>query len=206
MAIWSRHKFFSLSKGYWGRSKNCWRIAMRRVFKALQYTYRDRKVRRREVKKGWIRTINAGVREHDVNYSRFVYGLNRSNIILDRKILADLIQNEPYSFKAIVDEVKTQVKLPSLPKSSVSFDDAIDQKLLAHGPYQFTKGKNKEFRYASMKNKDAPDWFLFNHEDFPAVYKDVLREDRKKAMSAKDMKKIPFSAYDDLPSDPDDDF
>lgn len=179
---------------------------MRRVFKALQYTYRDRKVRRREVKKGWIRTINAGVREHDVNYSRFVYGLNRSNIILDRKILADLIQNEPYSFKAIVDEVKTQVKLPSLPKSSVSFDDAIDQKLLAHGPYQFTKGKNKEFRYASMKNKDAPDWFLFNHEDFPAVYKDVLREDRKKAMSAKDMKKIPFSAYDDLPSDPDDDF
>ena len=56
MAIWSRDKFFKLSKGYWGRSKNCWRISMRRVFKALQYTYRDRKVRRREVKKGWIRT------------------------------------------------------------------------------------------------------------------------------------------------------
>jgi|LauGreDrversion4_2_1035121.scaffolds.fasta_scaffold524003_2 large subunit ribosomal protein L20 len=206
MAIWSKHKFFTLSKGYWGRSKNCWRIAIRRVFKALQYAYRDRRVRRREMKKGWIRTINAGVREHDVNYSRFIYGLNRSNVILDRKILADLVQNEPYSFKAIVDEVKSQVKLSPLTRAPLSYDQAIEQNLLQHGPYQFTKQKDKDLRYATLKDKNQPDWFLFNHEDFPKVYKDILREDRKKTMSVKEMKKIPFSAYDELPSDPDDDF
>src|SRR5690349_18720999 len=112
MAIWARHKVFQLSKGYYGRSKNCFRISIRRLFKALQYQYKSRRLRRREVRTDWIRSINAGVRDLDINYSRFIYGLNRSNMVLDRKILANLAQYEPYSFKAVVDEVRTQVKLP----------------------------------------------------------------------------------------------
>jgi hypothetical protein len=151
--------------------------------------------------------LNAGVREHDINYSRFIYGLNRSNIVLDRKILADLVQNEPYSFKAVVDEIKTQIPIPSMVKPiHMKFDQAVDQKLLTHGSYQFEKTKSKDFKYASLRDKKTPDWFLFEHENFPKVYTDILREDREKNMTAKEMKKIPFSAYDELPSDPDDEF
>lgn len=206
MAIWSKHKVFSISKGYWGRSKNCWRIALRRVFKAMQYAYRDRRVRRRAVKQGWIRTLNAGVREHNINYSRFVYGLNRSNIKLDRKILADLVQNEPYSFKAVLDEIKIQVPIPALGKPTMAYDQAINDKLLSHGPYTMSRGKDKDLKYASLADKKQPDWFLFEHEEFPKVYIDKIREDKLKGMPLKEMKKIPFSAYDDLPSDPDDEY
>ncbi len=105
MANFSRRKVFRLSKGFTGRSNNCFGLALRKVHRALQYAYRDRKVKKRIVRRDWIQSINAAVREHGVNYSRFQCGLTRSNIQLDRKILADLAANEPFSFKAIVEEV-----------------------------------------------------------------------------------------------------
>lgn len=114
MGNFSRKKVLRLAKGFTGRSNNNYGLALRKVHRALQYAYRDRKVKKRLTRRQWIMNINAAVREHGVNYSRFQYGLTRSNIILDRKILADLAYNEPLSFKAVVDEVAKQVDIKSL--------------------------------------------------------------------------------------------
>ena len=111
MANFGRKKVFKLAKGFTGRGKNCFGIALRKVYKKLQYAYRDRKVKKRLVRRAWIHSINAAVREHGVNYSRFICGLTRSNIEIDRKILADLAVNEPFSFKSVVEEVNKQSDL-----------------------------------------------------------------------------------------------
>ena len=106
MGNFSRKKVFRLAKGFKGRSKNCYGLAIRRVHRKLQYQYRDRKVKKRLVRREWIGQINAAVREYGVNYSRFTEGLTQSNIELDRKILSDLAVNEPFSFKSVFDEVQ----------------------------------------------------------------------------------------------------
>jgi large subunit ribosomal protein L20 len=103
----ARHKkVLKLAKGYRGRSKNCYRIALERVEKALQYAYRDRRNRKRDFRALWIQRINAGVREHGLTYSRFVNGLTKAGIEIDRKVLADLAVREPIAFKAIVDQAQ----------------------------------------------------------------------------------------------------
>ena len=99
-------KIFKLAKGFRGRAKNTIRIARNRVEKALQYAYRDRKAKKREFRELWIQQINAATREHGVKYSEFMHGLKEENVVVDRKILAELAQTEPYSFKALVDQVK----------------------------------------------------------------------------------------------------
>ena len=93
------------AKGYRGRAKNCYSIALRRVEKAWQYAYRDRKVQRREWRKLWIQRIQAGVRQYSWRYSAFIPALSRANIQMNRKVLADLAANEPFTFKAVVDVV-----------------------------------------------------------------------------------------------------
>ncbi len=99
----ARHKkVLKLAKGYRGRSKNCFRIAIERVEKALQYAYRDRRNKKRDVRGLWIQRINAGTREHGLNYSCFINGLTKAGIEIDRKVLADLAVHEPAAFKAIV--------------------------------------------------------------------------------------------------------
>lgn len=103
----ARHKkILKLAKGYRGRSKNCYRIALERVEKALQYAYRDRRNRKRDFRALWIQRINAGVREHGLTYSRFVNGLTKAGVEIDRKVLADLAVREPAAFKAIVDQAQ----------------------------------------------------------------------------------------------------
>lgn len=103
----ARHKkILKLAKGYRGRSKSCFRIALQRVEKALQYAYRDRRNRKRDFRGLWIQRINAGVREHGLTYSRFVNGLTKAGIEIDRKVLADLAVREPVAFKAIVDQAQ----------------------------------------------------------------------------------------------------
>ena len=102
-----RHKkVIKLAKGYRGRSKNCFRIAIEKVEKALAYAYRDRRNRKRDFRALWIQRINAGVRQHGLVYSQFINGLNLANIELDRKILADLAVKEPEAFKNIVNQAK----------------------------------------------------------------------------------------------------
>src|SRR5438132_2358867 len=99
----ARHKkIIKLAKGYRGRSSTCYRIALQRVEKALQYAYRDRRNRKRDFRALWIQRINAGVREHGLTYSRFINGLKRAGIELDRKVLSDLAIREPEAFKGIV--------------------------------------------------------------------------------------------------------
>ncbi len=87
----------------------------------LRYAYRDRKVKKRLMRRSWIHSINAAVREHGVSYSRFACGLTRSNIQVDRKILADLAINEPFSFKSVVEEVNKQTDLVSMMKSAPKY-------------------------------------------------------------------------------------
>ena len=103
----ARHKkILKLAKGYRGRSKNCYRIALQRVEKALQYAYRDRRNRKRDFRGLWIQRINAGAREHGLTYSKFVNGLIKAGIEIDRKVLADLAVHEPAAFKTIVEQAQ----------------------------------------------------------------------------------------------------
>lgn len=101
----ARHKkVLKLAKGYRGRSSTCFRIAVQRVEKALQYAYRDRRNKKRDFRGLWIQRINAAVRMHGLTYSRFINGLSRAGIEVDRKIMADLAVNSPDAFKALVDQ------------------------------------------------------------------------------------------------------
>ncbi len=105
----ARHKkVISQAKGYYGRRKNTFKVAAQAVDKANQYATRDRKARKRTFRALWIQRINAAVRAHDeaLTYSRFINGLSKAGIEVDRKVLADLAVHEPEAFAAIVDQVK----------------------------------------------------------------------------------------------------
>ena len=102
----ARHKkIIDAAKGYYGRRKNVFRVAKQAVDKARQYAYRDRRVRKRDFRSLWIQRINAAVREAGLSYSEFMNKLNKSNISLNRKVLADIAMNDPESFKQIVKSV-----------------------------------------------------------------------------------------------------
>ena len=103
----ARHKkILKLAKGYRGRAKNCFRVAIQKVEKALQYAYRDRRNKKRDLRALWIQRINAGVREHQMIYSKFINGLKIAQIDIDRKVLADLALNNPQAFTEIVNKAK----------------------------------------------------------------------------------------------------
>ena len=103
----ARHKkILKLAKGYRGRSKNCYRIALQRVEKALRYAYRDRKARKRDMRALWITRINAKVREYGLVYSKFMNGLKKSNIELDRKVLSEMAINQVEAFEFLINTVK----------------------------------------------------------------------------------------------------
>src|ERR1700712_5258823 len=104
----ARHKkVLEQSKGFVGRSSTNYRIALERLEKSLQYAYRDRRVKKREFRALWIQRINAAVREFGLTYSRFIDGLARAGIEIDRKVLSDIAIHEPEAFKAIVEKVKS---------------------------------------------------------------------------------------------------
>ena len=107
----ARHKeVLAQAKGYRGRSKNCYRLALRRVEKGLQYAYRDRRNRKRDFRALWIQRINAGAREHGLTYSQFINGVKRAGIELDRKVLSDLAIREPAAFAAIAKQAQEALK------------------------------------------------------------------------------------------------
>ena len=133
MTSFSYKKIFRLAKGFYGKGKNCVSVAAPRVDRALQMAYKERKLKKRDMRKSWIISINAAVREHNLPYSRFVYALSHSNIELDRKILSNLGVNEPYSFKAIIDEVKLQsgISVEDRPRDLQSFEKAVKTGIVA---------------------------------------------------------------------------
>ena len=103
----ARHKkVIKQAKGYRGRSKNVYRVAVERVEKGLQYAYRDRRVRKRNFRALWIQRINAGAREHGLTYSQFMCGMKKAGIELDRKVLSDLAVREPTAFKSLVNQAQ----------------------------------------------------------------------------------------------------
>ena len=104
----ARHKkVLAMAKGYRGRNKNVFRVAVEKVEKGLQYAYRDRKAKKRNFRSLWIQRINAATRLHDMTYSRFISGLNKAGIELDRKVLADIALKEPANFAKLVEQAKS---------------------------------------------------------------------------------------------------
>ena len=106
----ARHKkVLKQVKGQYGRRKNTIRAAKQALEKAMQYAYRDRRSKKREFRSLWIQRINAGVRAQGITYSKFINGLNKSGIKLDRKVLADIAYNNPEAFKTIVKKVQSSL-------------------------------------------------------------------------------------------------
>jgi large subunit ribosomal protein L20 len=97
-------KVIKRAKGYYGRRKNTIRTAKAAVDHAGQYAFRDRKNRKRSFRALWIQRINAAVREHGLTYGRFISGLGKAGVEVDRKVLADLAVSEPASFKTLVEK------------------------------------------------------------------------------------------------------
>lgn len=102
-----RHKkIMKQAKGYYGARSRVFRVAKQAVIKAGQYAYRDRRVRKRQFRALWIARINAAARTNGMSYSRFIAGLKKANIEIDRKVLADIAVHEKAAFAAIVEKAK----------------------------------------------------------------------------------------------------
>ena len=106
-------KVYKAAKGHYGRRKNTIRIAKQAMEKAMQYAYRDRKRKKRTFRALWIQRINAAVRPFGLNYSKFIDGLAKAGIMVDRKVLSELAISEPAAFQAIVEKAKA-----ALPKAA----------------------------------------------------------------------------------------
>ncbi|MEW6675404.1 MAG: 50S ribosomal protein L20 [Nitrospirota bacterium] len=102
-----RKKILKRAKGYYGAKSRLYRVATEAVDKALQYAYRDRKVRKREFRSLWIIRINAAARALGLSYSQFMSRLKKANITLDRKALADMAYNDPSAFSQLVEKVRS---------------------------------------------------------------------------------------------------
>ena len=99
-------KTLKAAKGFYGRRKNTIRTAKAAVDRAMQYATRDRKAKKRTIRALWIQRLNAAVREHGMVYSRFIDGLNKAGVEVDRKVLSDIAIKEPAAFSALVEKAK----------------------------------------------------------------------------------------------------
>ena len=100
-------KIFKKAKGFYGRRKNVFRVAVQAVERSMQYAYRDRRSKKRDFRGLWIQRINAGVRMHGLTYSQFISGLKKATIEIDRKVLAELAVNQPETFKFLVEKAQS---------------------------------------------------------------------------------------------------
>ena len=105
MASQKKKKYFKLAKGYWGARSKVWTVVKHHVEKGLQYSYRDRRNKKRTFRQLWIVRINAAARQNGTTYSRLMHGLKQNNIQINRKVLADLAMNQPEVFATIVKQV-----------------------------------------------------------------------------------------------------
>ena len=101
-----RKKVLKQTKGYFGRGKNVYTVAVNKLEKGLQYAYHDRRKKKGNFRALWIQRINAGARQYGMSYSEFMGKINKNEIALNRKTLADLAMNHPEAFKAIIEKVK----------------------------------------------------------------------------------------------------
>jgi len=105
-AVKKRRKILKEAKGYFGAKSKLYRIAREAVMKSQSYAYVGRKLKKRDFRKLWIARINAAARQNDLSYSKFMYGLKKANIVLNRKVLADLAVNDAAAFTALCDQAK----------------------------------------------------------------------------------------------------
>lgn len=98
-----RKKILKLAKGYFGSKSKLFRVANQQVMKSLAYAYRDRRARKRDFRRLWIARINAAARDNGISYSRFLFGLKKAGVLVNRKMLADLAVNDPAAFRKLVD-------------------------------------------------------------------------------------------------------
>ncbi|XP_065059818.1 large ribosomal subunit protein bL20-like [Rhopilema esculentum] len=103
-------RIFELAKGFFGKRKNCYSIAVRAVHKKLQYQYVSRRLKKRDMRKLWITRINIAAREHNIGYSYFAAVMAREDILLNRKVLSELSIHEPRSFQSIAELAKRRVE------------------------------------------------------------------------------------------------
>ena len=103
-------KVLKAAKGFYGRRKSTIRVAKQAVEKAMQYQFRDRKRKKRTFRALWIQRINAAVREHGLTYGRFIDGLNKAGIEIDRKVLADIAVHDPAAFKSLTEQAAKAVE------------------------------------------------------------------------------------------------
>jgi len=101
-----KKKYLKAARGYWGARSKLWRIAKNAVERGWQYSYRDRKQRKRQFRQLWITRINAAARQHGMNYSRFMNGLKQAGVEVNRKVLADLAVRDPQVFAALVQRAR----------------------------------------------------------------------------------------------------
>lgn len=107
----ARHrKMLKLAKGYRGRAKSCFRVAIEKVEKALRYAYRDRRNRKRAFRKLWIQRINAGARQHGLSYARLMDGLKKAGVALNRKMLSEIAIGAPDAFQGLVEQAAAALK------------------------------------------------------------------------------------------------
>jgi len=105
-----RRKVLEQAKGYWGLKHSIYRRAKEQVDRSLVYAYRDRKVRKRTMRSLWIIRINAAARQEGLSYSQFVAGCKKAEIVLDRKVLADIAVSDPAAFKAVAERAKAALE------------------------------------------------------------------------------------------------
>ena len=194
MGNWSRAKVLRLAKGFQGRAKNCYSLAIVRLHRSLQQAYRTRRLKKRNYRKEWIMAINAALSDHSVRYNRFINGLNLySNIILNRKILAELAINEPYSFKAVVDEVVEQAGIPRVELPKMSYDEAKAQKEIVekipteevkgpeYSPIRIRPGVKVEDDYLRLSHLEQDEeWEPESKKREQLIMEEIKREQAKK--------------------------
>jgi large subunit ribosomal protein L20 len=113
-----RRKVLDQAKGYWGLKKSSYRYAKEQVEHSLTYAYRDRKVKKRNFRQLWIIRINAAAREHDLSYNRFMAGVKKAGIELDRKSLADIAVSDPAAFAAVAERAKAALEADGASKAA----------------------------------------------------------------------------------------
>jgi large subunit ribosomal protein L20 len=118
-------KTLKAAKGFYGRRKNTIRAAKAAVDRSKQYAYRDRKVNKRNFRALWIQRINAAVREFGLNYGRFIDGLNKAGIEVDRKVLSDMAIHEPAAFGVLVDTAKKALEYLKEAGTANEFESAV---------------------------------------------------------------------------------
>jgi large subunit ribosomal protein L20 len=104
-----RKKVLKLAKGYFGSKSKLYKTANQQVMKSLTYAYRDRRVRKRDFRRLWIARINAAARNNGLSYSRFLFGLKRAGVLVNRKMLADLAVNDPAAFSKLVNVAQENI-------------------------------------------------------------------------------------------------